>query len=85
MTSQLKFSFGRALNHLKAGDRVARTGWNGKGMCLFLVHGSSFPNPDGTKINYSPHIDMKTAQGELVPWVASQTDLLSEDWILLED
>lgn len=94
MTSQLKFSFGRALNHLKVGDRVARKGWNGKGMFLFLVPGSTFKvnrapllgiYPEGTEINYCPHIDMKTADGKVVPWLASQTDVLAEDWIVLED
>ena len=81
--------FSSALARLKGGDRVARSGWNGKDMFLFLVPGSHFTvnrapllgiYPEGTDIDYRPHIDMKTAQGDVVPWVASQSDLLSDDW-----
>ena len=81
--------FGAALQALKNGQKVAREGWNGKGMFLFLVPGSVFKvnrapllgiYPEGTEINYRPHIDMKTVDGEIVPWVASQTDVLAEDW-----
>lgn len=83
-------TFGEALEDLKDGHRVARVGWNGKGMFLFLVPGSTFNvdrapllgiYPEGTKIQYHAHIDMKTAQGYIVPWLASQADLLSEDWV----
>lgn len=82
-------NFGEALALLKAGARVARAGWNGKGMFLFLVPGSTFTvnrapllgiYPEGTEIQYHAHIDMKTAQGYVVPWLASQADMLSEDW-----
>ena len=82
-------SFGHAIELLKAGRRVARKGWNGKGMFLFLVDGSTFKvnrppllgiYPEGTEINYCPHIDMKTADGKIVPWLASQPDVLAEDW-----
>ena len=81
--------FGAALAYLKAGHKVARRGWNGKEMFLFLVKGSTFKvnrppllgiYPEGTEINYQAHIDMKTAQGTIVPWLASQTDVLAEDW-----
>ena len=83
-------SFGDAIKALKAGKRVARSGWNGQGMFVFLVPGSTFKvnrapllgiYPEGTEINYQPHIDMRTAQGTIVPWLASQTDVLAEDWI----
>ena len=83
------FDFGRALNLLKDGQRVARAGWNGKGMFLFLVPSSRFQvnrapllgiYPEGTVVDYRSHIDMKTVDGSVVPWVASQTDLLAEDW-----
>jgi len=82
-------TFSHALDALKGGARVARTGWNGKGMFLFLVPGSTFQvnrppllgiYPEGTIINYCPHIDMRTADGKIVPWLASQTDLLASDW-----
>lgn len=86
-------SFGLAIEALKAGKKVARAGWNGKGMFLFLVPGSTFKvnrpplmgiYPEGTEINYCPHIDMKTADGKVVPWLASQTDVLAEDWAVVE-
>lgn len=84
--------FGIALQGLKEGKRVLRKGWNGKDMFLFLVPGSRFEvnrapllgiYPAGTVINYQPHIDMKTAQGTVVPWLASQSDVLADDWDLL--
>jgi hypothetical protein len=83
--------FGQALKYLKAGHRVARLGWNGEGMFLFLVPGSKFMvnrpplmgiYPEGTEISYQSHIDMKTAQDTVVPWIASQSDLLADDWIV---
>ena len=83
-------NFGQAIEVLKTGNKVTRVGWNGKDMFLFLVQGSQFKvnrppllgiYPEGTEINYCPHIDMKTVNGEIVPWVASQSDLLEEDWM----
>ena len=86
-------TFSEALDALKEGERVQREGWNGKGMFLFLVPGSTFKvnrEPllsimgEGTEVQYHPHIDMKTAQGYVVPWLASQADLLSSDWRIVE-
>jgi hypothetical protein len=74
------------------GSRAARKGWNGKGMFIFLVPGSTFEvnrEPllsilgEGTKVKYHGHIDMKTADGMIVPWLASQTDILADDWTLV--
>ena len=85
-------NFGHAVEALKAGQRVAREGWNGKGMFVFLVPGSHFKvnrppllgiYAEGTGIDYRPHIDMKTAQGDVVPWVASQSDVLADDWCIV--
>lgn len=85
-------NFGQALDELKRGGRVAREGWNGKGMFLFLVPGSRFVvnrppllgiYPEGTEISYHSHVDMKTAQGDVVPWLCSQTDMLAEDWCVV--
>jgi hypothetical protein len=87
-----KRDFGWALMALKDGKRVARLGWNGKDMFLFLVPGSIFKvnrppllgiYPEGTEITYQPHIDMKTVQGTVVPWLASQSDVLAEDWVIV--
>lgn len=86
-------TFGHAVEAVKRGLKVARSGWNGKGMFLFLVNGSTFKvnrppllgiYPEGTEINYHAHIDMRTATGEIVPWLASQTDVLAEDWCIVE-
>lgn len=83
--------FGDALHILKNGQLVTRAGWNGKNMFLFLVPGSTFTvnrQPmlsvfeEGTEIKYQPHIDMKTASGTVVPWLASQSDLLADDWMV---
>lgn len=85
--------FGFALKQLKAGYKVARAGWNGKGMFLFLVNGSTFKvnrppllgiYEEGTEINYQSHIDMKTADNTIVPWLCSQSDMLAEDWEVVE-
>jgi hypothetical protein len=85
--------FGGAVAALKQGKKVTRQGWNGEGMFLFLVPGSTFKvsrppllgiYPEGTTINYHAHIDMRTAQGTVVPWLASQTDVLAEDWVCVE-
>lgn len=82
-------NFEWALGLLKQGKRVCREGWNGKGMFLFLVPGSTFQvnrapllgiYPEGTTVVYQPHIDIRTAQNTVVPWLASQSDLLAEDW-----
>jgi hypothetical protein len=84
-----RLAFGAAVEALKAGQRVARAGWNGKGMFLFLVNGSRFKvnrEPllsilgEGTEVDYHAHIDLKTAQGYVVPWQPSQADVLSNDW-----
>lgn len=82
-------NFGQAIEELKAGRRCHRKGWNGKGMFLFLVQGSTFKvnrppllgiYEEGHEVNYHAHIDMKTADNMVVPWLASQTDMLAEDW-----
>lgn len=98
-------NFGLAIEALKVSQRVARAGWNGKGMWLRLLHPYA-PHPDtiagrfdiaytnpyfkaadnnaeavGTML---PWIGMKTADNGFVPWLASQTDMLAEDWMIVE-
>ena len=88
-----RVNFSLALEFLKTGVRMQRAGWNGKGMFIYLVAGSQFVvnrppllgiYPEGTTIRYLPHIDMRTADGACVPWLASQTDLLADDWQTVE-
>jgi hypothetical protein len=84
--------FGDALRALKAGDRVTRAGWNGKGM--HVVHQAGYPDgipinantaeatgiPQGTVCVFRPYLMMRTVDGSFVPWVISQTDALADDW-----
>ncbi|MFE1914979.1 DUF2829 domain-containing protein [Streptomyces anandii] len=85
--------FGQALKYLKVNrGRVTREGWNGKGM--FIVLQAGYPEgiainkntseatgiPEGTVCKFRPYLMMKTVDNEFVPWVASQTDILAEDW-----
>lgn len=70
----MSMDFGSAIKALKLGNTVARSGWNGKNMWLKLMEPSA--DSDMTL----PYICMFTAQGDLVPWLASQTDMLAEDW-----
>lgn len=68
-------TFGEAIEWLRKGSRVCRVGWNGKGMYLELQV------PDKDSKMTLPYIYMKTVQGDLVPWLASQTDMLANDWM----
>jgi hypothetical protein len=67
---------GGALEAMESGSRVARAGWNGRGMYLYLVEGASTP----AEVFVEPFVMMKTAQGGHVPWLCSQADLLARDW-----
>lgn len=91
--------FGTALSALKKGAKIARAGWNGKDMWLAYSPGSEslpaanfwappnkkYAETQGGHAKVLPCITMKTATGEiLMGWLASQTDMLSEDWVILE-
>lgn len=69
------FGFGEAIRLLKRGMYVQRSGWNGKGMHLGLHR----PTVEDNEMTL-PYIWMRTACGNTVPWLASQTDVLAEDW-----
>ena len=69
--------FGDALNALRSGQRVARSGWNGKNMWLALQ------SPDVNSKMTLPYIYMSTVTRDLVPWLASQTDILAVDWMVV--
>lgn len=98
------FDFGVALHLLKKGHKVARSGWNGKGMFIVLMPALYLPpfnsQLPGAKVNdrtakhigkdtpldSQPYIAMKTATGQWQPgWLASQADILAEDWVVLDD
>ncbi|WP_343546790.1 DUF2829 domain-containing protein [Sphingobium yanoikuyae] len=96
-----EMSFGHALEYLKRGCRVARAGWNGKGMWIALsgpLQGrniafenfwskpcSEYARENGGSATVLPCINMLTATGEiLMGWLASQTDMLAEDWSVLD-
>lgn len=90
MTPYLNFS--EALVKLKSGVRMARSGWNGESMYVMFQPG--YPQgipinkntaiatglPEGTICKFLPYLMMKIADGSFVPWLASQTDILSDDW-----
>lgn len=82
--------FNIMLAKLKEGKKVTRLGWNGKGMYLYYVPAQSYPavtdiaeKEFGDMVPYRDYIAMKTVDNYIVPWVASQTDLLAEDWVVL--
>ncbi len=84
------FDFGTALAFLRRGIRVHRAGWNGRGMWLRYVdlyNDKEFAlRESGTaRGTWLPFIAMKTADNGLVPWLASQTDILATDWHALDD
>lgn len=71
------FGIGRAVDEMKAGKKVAREGWNGRGMYLALQ------TPDGNSKMSEPYVYLKNAQGHLIPWNASQADLLATDFSIV--
>ena len=86
-------NFGLAIEALKKGYKVARSGWNGKGMWLILQTGSEVTLREGTcyhkaglkHVKIDSHIDMFTAAGTMQPgWLASQADILADDWQIIK-
>jgi hypothetical protein len=93
-------NFGQAIEALKAGKRVAREGWNGKGMFIFLLPGGTVPTKaihdpalreviesevGGDSFEALGSIRMFTADKKILTgWLASQTDMLAEDWTILD-
>lgn len=89
-----QLNFGQAIAALKLGKKVTREGWNGKGMFLYLVPANSYPAQTGAAkeywgekamVPYRAYIAMKTAQEDVVCWTASQSDVLAEDWTIIEE
>lgn len=84
-------TFGLALVHLKEGKKVQRIGWNGKGMYIYHVPAASYPSVTeiakkefGEMTPYNAYLAIKSVQGTVAPWVASQTDVLTEDWEVVD-
>lgn len=84
-------TFEMALPILKSGGKIARAGWNGQGMYLYHVPANTYPAqtdvakrefPDG--VPYRAYCALKTAQGDVAPWSASQSDILANDWVRVE-
>jgi hypothetical protein len=73
-------NIGMAVEALKHDQHVARSGWNGKDMYLYLIGRQEGASRQGKWVTMLPFVMMVTAQGEHVPWLCSQTDLLAEDW-----
>ena len=86
-------NFGEALKKLKEGRKVRRKGCNGKGMFIYYVPKGEYKpctviaeqlvNENGL-VEYGAYIAIKTVQGKVVPWLASQTDILAEDWEVVQ-
>lgn len=83
---------GNAVASAKIGRRIARAGWNGKGMWLYYVPAASYPAqtevakaayPDGM-VPYRDYMAMRCVDGQVVPWLCSQSDLLANDWYELD-
>ncbi|MFA5403313.1 MAG: DUF2829 domain-containing protein [Ignavibacteria bacterium] len=94
----INLSFGDALQLMKSGHKVCREGWNGKGMWICIgngiceleadkfwnVHTKEFARSKGGSAEVLPYIIMKTADNKvLMGWLASQTDMLANDWMLV--
>lgn len=73
-------TFGWAIKQLDGGSRVQRMGWNGKGMYLFYVGEWECARIEDNLYEHAPFIAMKTAQNTIIPWLASQADMLAIDW-----
>jgi hypothetical protein len=91
-TGRYQMNIGQAVEVLKQGHRVCRSGWNGKGMWLILIPAEAWHVEDisderiqlmgmkDNRISNSSWVAMKTADNKVVPWLCSQTDLLAADW-----
>jgi hypothetical protein len=80
----MNMNFGEALAELKAGGKVARRGWNGKGMWLEMQRPDTFSKMTLPYVYLNYPDDAANTPGARVPWLASQTDMLAEDWGIVE-
>lgn len=92
MSDEQGNGIGWAVKAMRNGERVRRSGWNGRGMWLALQQGyptgvaiddrtaTGFAMPAGNMVVFDPYVVMRTVTGSIVPWLCSQTDLLAADW-----
>lgn len=86
-----EFSFGEAIKYMKRGMKVARKGWNGKNQYIELASGIGYVNPNGELINPDHEaignkaIAFVGTSGVQLGWLASQADMLAEDWVFAEE
>ena len=89
----IRLNFGKAIEALKEGKRVARNGWNGKGMFVYLVEAASYPvKTDVSKkyfgenalVPYNAYMAIKNVNETVSTWVPSVNDCLAEDWEIVE-
>lgn len=85
------FTFGEAIGKLKNGQKVARAGWNGKGQYIELATNISYMNASGQIVNCehdaigNKAIAFVGTSGVQMGWLASQADMLAEDWLVVEE
>lgn len=89
-------TFGLAIEAAKRGHKITRRGWNGKGM--WVVYRTGYPEgipcnkntaeavgiPEGTLFKVRPYLQMRCADGSFQMWLASQSDILEEDWEIVQ-
>lgn len=84
-------NFGQALEALKEGQKITRKGWNGQGMFAYYVPPASYPAQTeaakktfGDSVPYRAYLALKTAQNDIATWNPSTSDVLAEDWEVVE-
>jgi hypothetical protein len=85
-------NFGEALHALKNGQKVEREGWNGKGMFIYHVDAGAYPATSPVAkaqwgeelVPYTAYLAIKSVNGTVSPWLASQTDVLADDWRIVD-
>ena len=84
------FSFGDAIKYMKRGFRVKRQGWNGKNQYIQLAAGISYKSPEGDIVNCEHEaignkaIAFVGTSGVQMGWLASQADMLADDWVFAD-
>lgn len=85
-------NFGQAIEEVKNGSKIARRGWNGKGMFVYYVPAASYPPSTdimkeyfgGENVPYRAYLALKTAQNDVATWSPSTSDALAEDWEIIK-